>query len=336
MTYPTSDTPALTGPEAIHADALAAALASIDQLVRQEIDEGETTEDDLAPLVAAKAALLTWAQTEATEYGGDDATNQPVMASAELDLTRKSDGLIYKSFDTGVTAEPEGTFSAIANTGNVLDYQSDVMLENCWSDVISKMRTGQVAWPALCWNHKWDEPIGRITYAEELAAGDPRIKSADPKATGLLIHGKFNMRTSRGKDAFEDVRFGSIREMSVGFIAAEGGESFNSKGQRLVSKVGRWPECSFVLVGASPDTGILAGTLKTISTPEATVAVADLPKGLQDLIHDLVEEELTHAEPMSSEDKNLLTKWIRVALEDLEAEAESPQSPGHHRRIFKH
>src|SRR5713226_9280328 len=95
------DTPVLVGSENVHSDAINDALTAIDLLISQEIGEGETTDDDLAPLVSARAALMVWAQTEAQEYADDDdsGTNYPapVTASAYPDLITKSATVIRKA-----------------------------------------------------------------------------------------------------------------------------------------------------------------------------------------------------------------------------------------------
>src|SRR5713101_811061 len=97
------DTPVLVGSENVHSDAINDALTAIDLLISQEIGEGETSDDDLAPLVSARAALMVWAQTEAQEYAADDdsGTNYPVPVTSGVDYrhaTFKGDGFIYKSF----------------------------------------------------------------------------------------------------------------------------------------------------------------------------------------------------------------------------------------------
>jgi HK97 family phage prohead protease len=185
----------------------------------------------------------------------------------DMDLSYTTFTATTKAIDTGA-----GEIEAVANTLDVEDVQHDVMHSGCWGDVISKMQAGKAKWPTLCWGHDWAQPVGKVTYAEE-------------RGNGLVIRGAFNLNTTRGRDAYEDVKFGSITEHSVGFLTEKSGEHFDSKGTRHVTRVAQWPECSFVLVGASPDTRVM-------SIKGAATAV--LPE-VKDLIEAIVAEELTNA-----------------------------------------
>jgi HK97 family phage prohead protease len=172
----------------------------------------------------------------------------PIMKVAKSDSTRKATSLTYKSFNAQANAVGDagtGQIEAVCNTLGVVDRQSDVMEFGCWSDVISKMRTGAMKWPTLLWGHQWETPVGVVDYAEE-------------RGDGLYIKGRFNLNTTRGKDAYEDVKFGSIRELSVGFAPADDGFRYDNKGVKHISHVAEWPEVSFVLMGASPDTRVMS------------------------------------------------------------------------------
>jgi HK97 family phage prohead protease len=150
------------------------------------------------------------------------------------------------------------------------------MHSGCWADVISKMETGAQPWPALLWAHKWDEPVGKVTYAQE-------------RGNGLYVKGRFNLNTTRGKDAFEDVRFGTVKELSVGFLTdPKTGEYFDSKGVRHVTKVSRWPDVSFVLVGASPDTRVMS--IKDSYSQREFSLEALLGQPVEDIVSGLMEE----------------------------------------------
>jgi hypothetical protein len=47
------------GPETVHNDALDRALTAIDELIQQEIDEGEAQGSDLDPLLNAETVMRT-------------------------------------------------------------------------------------------------------------------------------------------------------------------------------------------------------------------------------------------------------------------------------------
>ena len=221
-----------------------------------------------------------------------------------------TNGLTYKSFSgtTQALDEATGEIEAIVNSLSVEDLQRDVMHVGCWSAVITDMQAGRKSWPSLIWAHEWNLPVGKVVYAEE-------------RGNSLYIKGRFNLRTTRGRDAFEDVRFGSIKEFSVGFLTNKDGEHYDNKGVRHVTKVAEWPEVSCVLVGASPGTHALS--IKAATTAELPDEVFD---ALLRQVEDEFQKEVTYlafgdAEPLDQELRAAIKRFVNVELERLEQPA---------------
>ena len=78
------------------------------------------------------------------------------------------------------------------------------------------------------------------------------------------------MNTQRGREAFADVQFGSVKEWSVGFRSLDDNIERLSNGENVrVIKALDWVEVSPVMRGASPDTSTIISKSATM-TQEAT------------------------------------------------------------------
>ena len=71
--------------------------------------------------------------------------------------------------------------------------------------------------PTICWMHDQKTPVGKTLEARELSAGDPMLPAAIKSLGGLYCKGQFNLETQRGREAFSDVKFGSVDEWSIGY-----------------------------------------------------------------------------------------------------------------------
>ena len=92
--------------------------------------------------------------------------------------------------------------------------------------------------PKGVWSHDWEKPIAKTLEARE-------------DEFGLYIKGQFNLETQRGREAFSDIKFGTIDEFSIGFRVLD--DEWREDGVRVIKKA-RLYEWSPVLVGANPDT----------------------------------------------------------------------------------
>jgi HK97 family phage prohead protease len=224
---------------------------------------------------------------------GESARREAAIAARRaLTQTTKSAGVTYKTFSgtTKALDEATGEIEALVNSLAVEDLQHDVVEVGAWNDVLADTRAGRKSWPSIVFGHDWSVPVGRVTYAAE-------------QGKSLYIKGQFNLRSSRGRDAFEDVRFGSIKEWSVGFLTTKDGEHFDQRGVRHVTRVAEWPEVSCVLKGASP------GTTTLSVKNAASVRREDPSLPLADLIAGIIEEELTNKSFRDAESQTPAADW---------------------------
>ncbi|MDQ6877333.1 MAG: HK97 family phage prohead protease [Candidatus Dormibacteraeota bacterium] len=151
--------------------------------------------------------------------------------------------------------ETRGEVTAFVNRTGVVDRQNDVMVPGCFSKVINE---GQSV--AIAWSHDITKIVGKVTQLEELMPGDPRIPymKGSENTGGLLMKALFATATQAGKDAFELVKGGFVKQWSVQFSVADGGEEKDGVGTRFIKLVNELFEVSPVLVGASPATGTLS------------------------------------------------------------------------------
>jgi len=113
---------------------------------------------------------------------------------------------------------------------------------------------------------------------------------------------QFNLNTQRGREAFADVQFGSVREWSVGFrsVSDEIETLADGTKARVIDSLD-WVEVSPVLRGASPNT-------QTINSKAASDAQGD------------DEEEIAVTEDASDTEKELLRESIELTKLKLEME----------------
>jgi uncharacterized protein len=106
------------------------------------------------------------------------------------------------------------------------------------------------------WAHDWTTPVAKTLEARELLPGDPLLPTRLSGNGGLYIKGQFNLDTQRGREAFSDLKFGSIDEFSIGAMVIE--QSWdNEKGIRRLIR-GDFLEWSPVLLGMNDQTMLLS------------------------------------------------------------------------------
>ena len=106
------------------------------------------------------------------------------------------------------------------------------------------------------WNHQVqggiDNVLGKVTDMAELGAYDPR-NPADLRAKGygsLLVRGQLNMRTQSGRDAYEHIVAGDLKQYS--FMYESESTADQKRGIRLLTKIAPVYECSLVVIGMNP------------------------------------------------------------------------------------
>lgn len=123
-----------------------------------------------------------------------------------------------------------GTFAGYGSVYGVVDQGDDVVEHGAFADSLAEHAAKGQA-PALLWQHRSAEPIGRYTKMVE-------------DANGLYVEGALAMKTQRGAEAHELLKMKAISGMSIGFMTRE--DSYDQKtGIRTIKKGDLW-ECSLV------------------------------------------------------------------------------------------
>ena len=164
--------------------------------------------------------------------------------------------------------ESEGIVEAFVNTMGVIDHDGEVIDIDAFGKSI--MKGGQT----VAWFHDQSTPVGKVVDAAPVTLG---IDEATGMATGRLkAIMQFNMNTQRGREAFADVQFGSVKEWSVGFrsLADEVELMADGTKARVIENLD-WVEVSPVLRGASPNTQTITSKSASDTTPEESDVASD-------------------------------------------------------------
>jgi len=157
--------------------------------------------------------------------------------------------------------DAEGIVEAVVSVTNIVDNVKDVIVPGAYEDTLQKRV------PKGVWSHDTTVPVARTVKAEELSPGDDRLPEhlRAQDAGGVLVKMQFNLNTTRGRDAYEDIKFfGGEQEWSIGYSVPEGGsEMKGDDGIRHIKRL-EWYEYSPVLFGAAPGT-------KTVSVKDESV-----------------------------------------------------------------
>lgn len=94
---------------------------------------------------------------------------------------------------------PEGVFSGYGSVFGEIDAYSEVVAKGAFKKSL------KTKVPAMLWQHKSDEPIGVWTSIQE----DNR---------GLAVEGKLAMKTESGADAYELLKMGAVKGLSIGYM----------------------------------------------------------------------------------------------------------------------
>jgi HK97 family phage prohead protease len=159
-----------------------------------------------------------------------------------------------------VKSDASGIITGYASTfGGEPDRHLDVIAPGAFTQSLAEYRADKSV-PAMLWSHKQDEPIGRWT---SLAEDDH----------GLLVEGQLNLKTSRGREAFEHLSAGDAGGLSIGFGVPAGGSEYRGDGVTLIKTIALY-EISIVAVPANPRARI--ASVKSISSKAELV---DLLRG---------------------------------------------------------
>ena len=187
---------------------------------------------------------------------------------------------ISKAAATTIDAA-EGIVEAFVNTMGVVDHDGEVIDIKAFSDSI--LKGGQT----VAWFHDQSVPVGKVVDAAPVAGGVDEVTGMTTGQLKAVM--QFNMNTQRGREAFADVQFGSVKEWSVGFRSLSDEIEMLADGTKArVIDALDWVEVSPVLRGASPNTQTIAS--KSASDAPDTEEVVDVASDTEaELVRESIE-----------------------------------------------
>jgi len=178
--------------------------------------------------------------------------------------------LIYKTVKSEVSTvdAAEGIVEAYVNSMGVVDHDGEIIEMGAFDQSIQK--GGQ----SVAWFHDQSAPVGKVIDAAPIQLSqDDETQRQQGRLKAVM---QFNLNTQRGRDAFADVEFGSVKEWSVGFRALEDDLERLDGGENVrVIKNLDWVEVSPVLRGASPDTQTITAKSASDTTPVEPEVASD-------------------------------------------------------------
>ncbi|WP_435244707.1 HK97 family phage prohead protease [Streptomyces sioyaensis] len=150
-------------------------------------------------------------------------------------------------------APRKGICRAIFAVTGVVDEVADLIVPGAFAHTLATRPVKTV------WHHEWKEPIGVVLDIAEWQPGDPRFADIPhwPAEAGALIATiAFNLRTTKGRDVYEQVRQWHLHDeaqFSIGYRVPPSGATKRSDGVRVIHKLDLY-EVSPVLHGAHPMT----------------------------------------------------------------------------------
>ena len=195
----------------------------------------------------------------------------------KIEKLEKISHKIYTS-DVKVIDGAEGIVEAYVNSMCVVDHDGEILQFDAFNASIEK--GGQ----SVAWFHDQSSPVGKVIDAAPIELGYGDYDDEDFKKGRLKAVMQFNMNTQRGREAFADVQFGSVKEWSVGFRSLDDNIERLSNGDNVrIIKSLDWVEVSPVMRGASPDTQTIISKSATDTSKDSEkdsedVAVTDIEK----------------------------------------------------------
>lgn len=107
--------------------------------------------------------------------------------------------------------EAQGIAEIIFSVFNVVDCAGERVVPG------AMVKSFERKLPKGVWGHDWLTPVGKSLVAEEWKAGDERLPEELRPYGGAYTKAQFNLETQRGREAFSDLKFGSIDEFSFGY-----------------------------------------------------------------------------------------------------------------------
>lgn len=139
----------------------------------------------------------------------------------------------------------EGVFYGYASTFGNMDNVNDIVEHGAFSESLRRRE------PKVLWQHDMSKPVGKVLEARE-------------DAKGLFVRVKIAKNTTLGNDAFELIKEGIIKSLSIGF-RVEKYEIDEEKGCRRIKKCELF-EFSLVTIPANDEAEIMG--FKSVPTNE--------------------------------------------------------------------
>lgn len=157
---------------------------------------------------------------------------------------------IAPALDVEVKAAGDGLIEGYASTfGGKPDRAGDIVAKGTFARTLAEhAREGTT--PAMLWSHRIEEPIGKWAALQE-------------DRDGLHVAGRINLKTTRGREAFEHIAAGDAGAFSIGYLIPEGGRKYNGDGSFTLVDVDL-VEVSIVAVPANPRARI--ATVKSVGS----------------------------------------------------------------------
>lgn len=116
----------------------------------------------------------------------------------------------------------DGAIEGYASTfGGPPDSYGDIIAPGAFHRTLADIKAEGVQ-PAMLWSHDPAAPIGSWHALEE-------------DDNGLLVRGRLNLATTRGRDAYEHLKEGDVSGLSIGFLVAKDGSRSAGNGKTLLT-----------------------------------------------------------------------------------------------------
>ena len=172
-------------------------------------------------------------------------------------LGRLGPALETRFTSSGTRGEVEGIAAGYGD--HLIDSYGDTIAPGAFGESLRRHKDAGTA-PVLLWSHDQDQPIGIWDEVKETRGG-------------LLVRGRINLDTQRGREAVSLIKQGAIRGLSIGFVlqAAER----RKDGGRRITKADLW-EISLVAIPARTEARV--AEIKSARDLEAVLRAAGLPR----------------------------------------------------------
>jgi HK97 family phage prohead protease len=126
-----------------------------------------------------------------------------------------------------------GSFVGLASTyGGSPDLYGDIVAPGAFAQAINSQGDGY----PLLWAHDPSEPVGLAKISDS--------------SKGLVTNGLLNLETQEGRKAYSNLKFKSVKGLSIGFDCLDGKFTFDQAGVRTLQEVRLW-EISLVAFPAN-------------------------------------------------------------------------------------